>query len=108
MFRYQAVSLDDRKVNPDDKTNSQASKPEGMTEKIRKCFGSALRCEPIIATRYVVIFAWYEPASKTYTNKKQGKCKTKYCHKQQICGPIHPPVGPSAAIKMGGNTVWQI
>ena len=55
MCRRQTVSLNDQKVNPDDKAESDASKPKGMTQKIRKCFGSSLRREPIIATRDVVI-----------------------------------------------------
>jgi hypothetical protein len=93
-------------VNPDDKANSNACKPEGMIEKIRKSFSPALGYEPIIAMRDVEILVWKEPASKTYTNKKQRQYKTKYCHKQHIRRPVHPAVGLPAAIKMGGNAVW--
>ena len=82
MRRCQAVGLDDRKMNPDDKAKSDAGEPEGMTQKIRKCFSPMLGSKPVIAARDVEIFVRKEPQGKTCANKKQRQYKTKHCHKQ--------------------------
>ena len=61
MRRCQAVGLDDRKMNPDDKAKSDAGEPEGMSHKIRKSFSPTLGSKPVIAMRDIEIFVWKKP-----------------------------------------------
>src|ERR1035441_2193150 len=100
--------MDNREMNPDDEAESHRGEPQRMPEEISHSLRSPRRSEPVVTMRKIVELVRKEPAGIDYGRNEQREGQTKLHHEPQMRSATHPAVGPTVAVKMGGNAFWQM